>query len=147
MKINIEEDQSYVETEITIKCQSISPEILEFIKEYKLIESRIWGIIDKQSYILNPMDIYYFETIDNKVFAYSEHNVYEVNYKLYTLEEILPSKYFFRGSKSMIINISKIVSIKSLFNGKQQASLQNGENVIISRSYVPLLKKKLGVSR
>ena len=30
-------------TEITIKCQSISKEILDFINEYKLIDNRLWG--------------------------------------------------------------------------------------------------------
>ena len=52
-------------------------------------------VLDKQSYILNPMDIYYIETIDNKVFAYTKNKVYELSYKLYVLETILPTKYFF----------------------------------------------------
>lgn len=147
MKINIEEIEGFGDTEITIKCQSISKEILDFISEYKLRDSKLWGILDKQSYILNPMDIYYIETIDNKVFAYTKKDVYEINHKLYVLETILPSKYFFRASKSMIINISKIVSIKSLFNGKMQANLDNEESVIISRSNVILFKEKLGVNK
>lgn len=147
MKINIEEIEDFGETEITIKCQSISKEILDFINEYKLIDNRLWGILDKQSYILNLMDIYYIETIDNKVFAYTKDKVYEINHKIYALENMLPSKYFFRSSKSMIINISKIVSIKSLFNGRMQASLDNNESVIISRSNVILFKEKLGVGK
>ncbi|WP_133015486.1 LytTR family DNA-binding domain-containing protein [Clostridium cuniculi] len=147
MKINIEEIEGFGETEITIKCQSISKEILDFINEYKLIDNRLWGSLDKQSYILNPMDIYYIETIDNKVFAYTKNKVYELSHKLYVLETILPTKYFFRASKSMIINISKIVSIKSLFNGKMQANLDNNESVIISRSNVVLFKEKLGVGK
>ena len=98
MKINIEEIEGFGDTEITIRCQAISKEILDFINEYKLIDTRLWGILDKQSYILNPMDIYYIETIDNKVFAYTENKVYEISYKLYVLEKILPSKYFFRAS-------------------------------------------------
>lgn len=147
MKITIEEIKELKETEITIKCTEISNEILQFINEYKLIDTRLWGVIDKQSYLLNPADIYYIESIDNKVFAYTKNKVYEINQKLYVLENILPNKYFFRASKSMIINISKIVSIKSLFNSKIQANLDNGESVIISRSNVALFKEKLGVRR
>ncbi len=147
MKIIIEEIDGFGETEITIKCQSISDEIIEFINEYKLLDNRIWGSLNKESYILNPVDIYYIETIDNKVFAYTNDKVYELNYKLYILEKILPNKYFFRASKSMIINISKIISIKSLLNGRIQAKLDNDESVIISRSNVILFKEKLGVNK
>lgn len=147
MKIIIEEIDGFGETEITIKCQSISDEIIEFINEYKLLDNRIWGSLNKESYILNPVDIYYIETIDNKVFAYTNDRVYELNYKLYILEKILPNKYFFRASKSMIINISKIISIKSLLNGRIQAKLDNDESVIISRSNVILFKEKLGVNK
>ena len=147
MKIIIEEIDGFGETEITIKCQSISDEIIEFINEYKLLDNRIWGSLNKESYILNPVDIYYIETIDNKVFAYTNDKVYELNYKLYILEKILPNKYFFRASKSMIIDISKIISIKSLLNGRIQAKLDNDESVIISRSNVILFKEKLGVNK
>lgn len=59
----------------------------------------------------------------------------------------MPNRYFFRASKSMIINISKIVSIKSLLNGRIQAKLDNNENVIISRTNVNLFKEKLGVNK
>lgn len=147
LKISIEEIRELKETEITIKCSEISNEILQFINEYKVIDTKLWGVIDKQSYLLNPIDIYYIESIDNKVFAYTKNKVYEINQKLYVLENILPNKYFFRASKSMIINISKIVSIKSLFNSKIQANLDNDESVIISRSNVALFKEKLGVRR
>lgn len=147
MKITIEEIKELKETEITIKCTEISNEILQFINEYKVIDTKLWGVIDKQSYLLNPVDIYYIESIDNKIFAYTKNKVYEINQKLYVLENILPNKYFFRASKSMIINISKIVSIKSLFNSKIQANLDNDESVIISRSNVAIFKEKLGVRR
>lgn len=147
LKITIEEIRELKETEITIKCTEISNEILQFINEYKVIDTKLWGVIDKQSYLLNPVDIYYIESIDNKVFAYTKNKVYEINQKLYVLENILPNKYFFRASKSMIINISKIVSIKSLFNSKIQANLDNDESVIISRSNVAIFKEKLGVRR
>lgn len=147
MKIIIEEIDGFGETEIVIKCESISNEITEFISEYKLLNNKIWGTLNKESYIIDPMDIYYIETIENKVFAYTLDKIYELNHKLYILEKLLPKKNFFRVSKSMILNISKIISIKSLLNGKMQVKLDNNENVIISRSYVGLFKEKLGVNK
>lgn len=147
MKIIIEEIEGFGETEIVIKCESISDEITEFINEYKLLNNKIWGTLNKESYIIDPIDIYYIETVESKVFAYTIDKIYELNQKLYVLEKLLPKKHFFRVSKSMILNISKIVSIKSLLNGKLQVKLNNNENVIISRNYVGLFKEKLGVNK
>ena len=45
----------------------------------------------------------------------------------------------------MILNISKIRSVAPSVNGRFEAKLLNGESVIISRQYVPVLKKKLGM--
>lgn len=45
----------------------------------------------------------------------------------------------------MILNISKIRSVSPSINGRFEAKLTNGETVIISRQYVPNLKKRLGM--
>ncbi len=74
--------------------------------------------------------------------------VYETKQKIYELDEILKEKYFLRISKSMLLNLMKLSSIKPGLNGRFTAVLQTGEEVIISRKYVPELKKALkgGVS-
>ena len=92
-------------------------------------------------------DIYYFETVDNKVFAYCRQSVYEVKERLYQLEEVIEELPFMRISKSMIVNIEKILHISPALGGRFEAVLENDEKVIISRLYVPILKNKLGVSR
>ena len=94
--------------------------------------------------MLNPKEIYYFEAVDNKVFAYGEKEVYEMKAKLYELEEDFEGTDFFRASKSSIINLSQIKSLTPAFNGRFEALLYNKEKVIISRQYVSELKKKLG---
>lgn len=45
----------------------------------------------------------------------------------------------------MIINIKKIASVKAEFNARMRAILLNGEEVIISRNYVKVLKRKPGL--
>ena len=59
--------------------------------------------------------------------------------------EILKGTKFFRCSKSMILNIGKIRSVSPSVNSRFEAKLVNGETAIISRQYVPTLKKKLGM--
>lgn len=88
--------------------------------------------------------IYYIESIDEKCFLYTKDDCFEVKFKLYELEQILDFR-FLRISKSMICNFRKIRSVKSEVNARLKATLLNGEIVIISRSYVKDLKKRLGI--
>ena len=94
--------------------------------------------------VLDPKEIYYFEAVDHKVFAYAEKEVYEVKAKLYEIEEDFEGTDFFRASKSSIVNLAQIKSLTPAFSGRFEALLYNGERIIISRQYVSVLKKKLG---
>ena len=84
-------------------------------------------------------------TILNRVCACFKEIVHDVKQKLYELEKIYEHTDFIRISKAMIVNVSKISKIVPMFNGRLEAVLSNGERVVISRQYVPDLKKKLGV--
>jgi DNA-binding LytR/AlgR family response regulator len=43
----------------------------------------------------------------------------------------------------MLLNLMKIKAIKPALNGRFMAILQSGEEIIISRKYVPALKETL----
>lgn len=92
-----------------------------------------------------PRDIYYFETVDNRVFVYLERDVYECKLKLYELEQRFMETDFFRATKSTIVNLSKVKSFSPAFNGRFELLMKNGEKLIVSRQYVPDLKMKLGL--
>ena len=64
--------------------------------------------------------------------------------RLYEVESNLDFR-FFRCSKSMICNLRKIKSVKAESNARMRAELLNGEVIVITRSYVKELKKKLGL--
>ena len=79
-----------------------------------------------------------------KCFVYTKDSCYELKQKLYELEAMLDFR-FVRVSKSMVLNIKKIKSVKTAENARMNAALLNGEQVVISRSYVKDLKKRLGL--
>ena len=145
MKITIEEIKDLEETNITILCKHITPELLDFINDLTCHNQKIVGVYEQESFLLSPDSIYYIESVDDRVFAYTKDQVYTLQLKLYELEERLPTRSFFRISKSTILNIAYIHSLKSLFNGKMQVTLKSGEHLIITRSYVSTFKEKLGV--
>ena len=140
------------EDEIIIKCANLSETVLALISELKQSEGtkakavhRLHVYLDGEIHLIEPAQVYYFEYVDQKVFAYCKSNVYEIKKKLYELEEILPSDDFIRVSKSSILNLDKISSLAPAFGGRFEANLKNGEKIIISRQYVNGLKEALGL--
>ncbi len=145
MKITIEPLLDGAEEEIIIRSNGLDSELMELIYSLKVGRSRLTATYEGEIVKLKPDNIYYFESVDNRVCACCAKQVYEVKQKLYELEQLYAHTDFLRISKAMIVNVSKITKIIPMFNGRLEAELANGERVVISRQFVPDLKKKLGV--
>ncbi|MGN1136037.1 MAG: LytTR family DNA-binding domain-containing protein [Oscillospiraceae bacterium] len=145
IRIIIEDCPSDGEDEIIIRCREIDDSLMRFISTVKSGSDKLTCYDGDSISMISPSDIYYFESVDNKVFAYCESKVYEMKTKLYQLEKQFEYTDYLRISKSVIINVDKIMKITPSFSGRLEAVLKNGETVIISRQYVSDLKKKLGV--
>ena len=145
MKITIETPDDGAEDEIILRCREIDSDLLALIQSVKNRNTNLVGYTESGIVQLSPKEVFYFESVDNHVFAYCETQVYEVKQKLYELETLYVNSDFIRCSKSTIINVSKIRMISPAFNGRLEARLKNGEKTIISRGYVPELKRKLGI--
>ena len=128
---------------IEIQCHSISEEVREIVAFVKSRQGQLTGIADERQYEISISDIFYIESVDNKAFIYTKSKVYETRQKLYELEEMLRKKHFLRVSKSTLLNLMKVSAIKPALNSRFTAVLQSGEQVVITRKYVPELKKAL----
>ena len=132
------------ETEtLEIRCHKVSDEVREIVSFIKSRQGMISGKIDGNICEIPLLDIYYFESVDNRSFAYTASDNYEINMRIYELEELLRHGSFVRIQKGMLVNLLKIKSIKPGLSGRYVALLKNKEEVIISRNYVPALKKTL----
>lgn len=145
MKITIETPKQGEEDEIIIRCNSLDEKLLNLIYSLKTEQDKLTGYTEDKIVKLIPKDIFYFESVDNKVFAYTSDGVYEIHKKLYELENEYENSDFMRVSKSSIVNLAKIAYIRPIFNGRFEAKLKNNEKMIISRQYVTELKKKLEI--
>ena len=145
MKITIDYDNSIQETEIHIKCAFMTEQMESIISELCLNDSKMVGYIDDEAFFIPLSDILYFEAVDSKVFFYTKDNFYRSKSTLGALEENLKSTSFSRISKTTIANLKKLISIKKADNSKLTATLINGEKIIVSRTYVDEIKRKLGV--
>jgi len=143
MKITIETPKPGEEDEIILRCASVDDRLLKLIQSFRNEKDMLTGYVDDRIQKLALGDIFYFEAVDNKVYAYTAKQVYEVHKKLYEIEEEYANTDFLRISKAIVVNVSKITYIRPMLNGRFEAKLKNEEKVIISRQYVPALKEKL----
>ncbi len=123
------------EEEIIIRYYEMTPEIENIIAFLNKKKETIIGKKGHEQYILPYSDIYHFESVDNLVFAYTDIESYQISYTLTELEELLFSSSFVRCNKSFIVNITEIMALRSNVGNRIDATLKNGEHIIISRHY------------
>ena len=126
-----------------IQCHEINDEVKSIVGFIKSVGSTLAGYADERASQISLQDIFFVESVDNRVFAYTMKKVYELKCKLYEFEALYQGEQFFRCGKSMVVNLMKIDSVTPILNGWFSARLFNGENIIISRQYVPTLKELL----
>ncbi|MFA9378935.1 MAG: LytTR family DNA-binding domain-containing protein [Lachnotalea sp.] len=142
IKVIIEHSNDY-EKQFIIKCSDVDEEV-ENIK--LLVESygeRLEGRLGDEIVFIKPAEIYYFEYVDYNVFAYTSNNVYKIAHSLDKLEKTYAYESFFRCSKSMIINLNHVEKLKSIMGNKIIATLDNNEEIIISRHFSKMIRAYL----
>ena len=145
MKLIIEQSDEYSEPEITVKCGIMDDRLESIIQHIRLHMFSVAGVKDGVTKVLSLSDIYYFDCTDERTFIYLQNDVFECSLKLYELEEQLAMANFVRISKSCIVNIMKLDSVRPLLNSRYEAKLENGEKLIISRHYLPDFKRRFGI--
>ncbi|MDD6573333.1 MAG: LytTR family DNA-binding domain-containing protein [Thermoflexaceae bacterium] len=90
---------------------------------------------NKEAYQIKLDEILYFEAVGSLCFAYTKTQIYEVKMRLYQIEEMVRPNRIVRASKSFLINIRKIENVRPALNGRFVATMDNGEEVLISRQY------------
>ena len=145
MKITIHIDESFHDTEITITCGKMTPETEEIITALRLIDRQITVTKDDVVYVLDAAKIIYIESVDRKTFVYTSDECFESRMKLCEMEERLSSCGFLRTGKASLVQLKYIRSLKAEINRKLRLTLENGEQMIVSRQYADALKRRLGV--
>lgn len=142
MRVILEKVDSSDKEEALIKAVNETDDIKAAMEILEGGVKKLALLKDGKTVLLEISFIYYIESVDKRTFVYTKENCYESKLRLYELEESLGS-YFLRISKSMIANLKKIKSVKSDLSGRMEASMLNGEKIVISRSYVKEIKRRL----
>lgn len=143
MRLIMCERKNLEEPEVTIAYHEMTESVKMVTNYVRYVDQTILCKKDNEEYSILINNIFYLESVDKKVFVYCEKEVFRSNYKLYELEEMLSQAGFVRVSKSVLLNIEKLIGMKTLVNSKLEARLSNGESVCVSRKYLKDIKEKL----
>lgn len=144
MNIRIIEDKNKL-FEIIINCPKADANVMKLKQHIEAFEEKLDALEKDKHYLVSPLEVFYFESVDNRTFLYTETQVLEIRKRLYELEEILSDKDFVRTSKSQLVNINKIKLLKPELNRSITAELINGEILSISRRYTKQIKTLLSI--
>lgn len=145
MKINLDIDGKYDDTEVIIRAPHLNNDIERIVAMMRMIDMQIAVRRDNETFLLDTDKVLYVEAVDRKTFVYTNADTYESELKLYELEQELVERDFLRISKQIIVNLRKIKSLKADVNRKIRVTLQNGEQIVVSRMYSDELRRKLGL--
>ena len=145
MKINLDIDGKYDDTEVIIRAPHLNNDIERMVAMMRMIDMQIAVRKDNETYLLETDKILYIEAVDRKTFVYTTSENYESELKLYEIEQELMERDFLRISKNSIVNLRKIKCLKTDVNRKIRITLQNGEQIVVSRLYSDELRRKLGL--
>ncbi len=124
MKINLDIDGKYDDIEVIIRAPHLNNDIERMVAMMRMIDMQIAVRKDNETVLVDT---------------------YESELKLYELEQQLIERDFLRISKQSIVNLRKIKSLKTDVNRKIRITLQNGEQIVVSRMYSDELRRKLGL--
>lgn len=145
MKIRIEIAEDAPE-EIIIRCRERTDQVrlIESVAENILRGgSELALTVGNREYYVEKSDILFFETYDGKVCAHTKDRMYQADYKLFELQEILPV-YFVRISKSVIANVKQISSLCRELTGNGEITFKGcDKTTYFSRGYYKILKEKI----
>jgi len=141
LKIDIRQIETG-EDEVIIRYKELTPEVKKILAVLNTT-SKIVGKKDEDRVVIDSDDILYFESVDEKTFAYTESDVFRVDNTLQGIIVSMGDDRFFRCSKSMIINVDKVRVLKSMSSNRIDATLENGEHIQISRVYASEFRKLL----
>ncbi len=145
MKISVESCPEGEESQVIVRCEKKDAEAQQLIADLLNRSQKLLIHNGRELFQLNPDEIFYCEAVDDRTFIYLRNQVVESTQRLVEIEQLLLVTPLFRASKAMLLNNQKIRSVRPLYDGRLEALLENGERVIVSRKYVPDLKRKLGL--
>ena len=106
--------------------------------------TEIIGYGENQAIRLKTDEVTCFMVEDNKVYALTYKEKYQLKQRLYQLEEILPDN-FVKINQSCIANIRQIKNFDTSISGTLVINFKNGYKDYVSRRQMKTVKERFGL--
>lgn len=146
MNITVRKEPDRQAIEVQILCPSEDGTVREIIAALNAVDTKLTGRRDGVLFRIALREILYMESVNRKVFLYTQDQTLETDERLYELEERLKSHSFFRASKAILINLRRVRSLRPELGSRLLLTMDNGEKIIVSRHYAGAIKNALGVN-
>ena len=145
MKITVNPNNEFHEIEVVINCPQEDNTVQRIIATVRTIDKQLHGYHQGGVFNIDIGEVLYIDSVDRKVFLYTDKQVYETEKRLYELEEYLRGNSFFRASKATIINLNRVKSLRPELGARLLLTMENNEKIIVSRQYAQNIKTALEV--
>lgn len=147
MKLIKTRDESLKENFLELHYNTIDAETSAVLERLKSSFGYIEGTSGERKVTVALTDVFYFETVDRKTFAYTDEACVEVREALRDIIDEHTEAGFVRVSKSCVVNIYKIKKLEGDMNMRVIIFLKNDEKLIMNRSYRDGFYEKLRMLR
>lgn len=137
MKINVYHELGLEENHVDLHYNVLDEETTA-IKQYL---STFGGVIagrdeeTERERMLIPGEILYIEVVERKTYAYLKDSVWRISYGLQQFMDEFGCAGFARNNKSMLVNVYHIQELKAQVNMRVNILMDNGELIVLNRSY------------
>lgn len=143
MIVNFEKHPEQKEIKVLVTYTDMNGQVKKLQELISSVDKTIRCKGEDNDIWINASDIYYIESVDKHTFIYCKKEVYAAEQRLYQLAEELLKEGFVRVSKSCIININMLQSIRTIMNSRMEATLINGERITVTRKFISEIRRKL----
>ena len=133
MKLIKTKEENLEENYLELHYDQIDEETNAVLDQLRNTLKYIKGTVDDRKVNIAVTDVFYFETVDRKIYAYTKDMCVEVKEALRDIIEEYSKIGFVRISKSSVVNLYKIQKLQGDLNMRVIIYLKNGEKLIMNR--------------
>lgn len=126
---------------VTVEYPEWNGYVEGLINRLEKADIRFSGRIDERTVSVSLSDIYYIENVERRLFLYTRGEVYRFDGSMTDVEKLTAGTEMVRISRTCIMNTAYLREIRQIRNSHLEAVMENGEKLIVSRKYLPDIKR------
>lgn len=127
---------------VTIEYPEYTESVRGLIKRIKSLDLSFSAFTDDRQVRIALSDVYYLENVERKVFLYTKDDVFRLDASMAEIDKITEDSDLVRISRTCVMNTAHLSGIRQLRNSHLEATLDNGERLIVSRKYLHDIKRR-----